>query len=71
MAQSILVEISAAGVRIGNHQYTTDSELEPALLAQIRPALNGFLSPGETRARPVAEAICQLHACAMRECLAE
>lgn len=71
MAQSIVVEISATGVRIGNHQYTSDSEIEPDLLTKIRPELNGFLLPGETRARSVAEAICQLHACAMRECLAE
>ena len=71
MAQPIVVEISATGVRLGKHQYAFDGEIEPDLLAQIRPELNGFLSPGETRARAVAEAICKLHACAMSACLAD
>lgn len=70
MADAI-VTITHNFIRLGKSTYKPDEEIEPDLLTKIRPELNGFLPPGETRARSVAEAICQLHACAMRECLAE
>lgn len=66
-----IVSISRDNVRIGNRQYKTTEEIEPSVLELIRLEIGEFLPPGETRARAVAEAICQLHACAMSACLAE
>lgn len=70
MAEAI-VTITHNFIRLGKSTYKPDEEIGSDLLTLIRPELNGFLAPMEARARPVAEAICELHACAMRECLAE
>lgn len=68
MAQSIVVEISAAGVRLGNHNYAPDENIEPGLLEKMRPELAGYLKEGESRARQVGRAIQNLHLEAMRQC---
>lgn len=66
-----VISIAREQVIIGKHHYRPEDNVEPGLLAQMRPELAGFLQPGESRARKVAVAIRRLHIKAIRDCLAE